>query len=49
MFASRRLLGASRCEREDGIVPGRPEVLLNLQEADKVTWMELLECFVRVI
>jgi len=49
MFASWRFLGASRREREYGIVPGRPEVLLNLQEANKVTRLKLLECFVRVI
>ena len=49
MFASRWFLGASRREREYSIVPGQPEVLLDLQQANKVTRMELLECFVRII
>lgn len=49
MFASRWFLGASRREREYSIVPGQSEVLLNLQKANKVTRMEFLEGFVRII
>ena len=49
MFASRWFLGASRRESEYSIVPGQPEVLLNLQETNKVTRVEFLEGFVRII